>query len=259
MNSASKVASMASPSVPFIGFRPGAFDFFRGLAANNDPNWFKPRKAIFEAEVLAPLRALLLALTERLDRVGVPLVGDPDRGIFRIYRDVRFSANKQLYKTHQGAVLTRSGGKGDPGLLYIHLEPGASMIGAGFWHPVPELLTRLRRAVVSEPDEFLAMAERLRVQGCSVSCENERLSRLPRGFEAAKGTPVADYLCWKNFLADIALDDGEMRSADLVDRIVAFAVAAKPLLEWGWAVQADDIPPPLSLKMPTRPLPRPDF
>ena len=41
--------------------------------------------------------------------------------------------------------------------------------------------------------------------------------------------------------------------------IVDFALAAQPLLEWGWAAQADDIPPPLALRMPSRPLPTPDF
>jgi uncharacterized protein (TIGR02453 family) len=116
-----------APPAAFAGFRPAAFSFFRGLAKHNDPLWFKPRKAIYDNEVLAPFRALMTALSVALEAVGVPLVGDPARGIFRLYRDVRFSANKQLYKTHQGAVLTRSGGKGDPGLLYVHCEPGASM------------------------------------------------------------------------------------------------------------------------------------
>ena len=249
---------MASPT-GFFGFRPAAFEFFRGLVAQNDPLWFKPRKAVYDGEVLGPLRALLTALGAALEAVGVPLTGDPARGIFRIYRDVRFSANKQLYKTHQGAVLTRSGGKGDPGLLYIHLEPGASMIGAGFWHPEPALLTRLRRAVADDPEGFLAMVAGFEAHGYMVTCKNERLSRPPRGIEAAKGTAIADYVCWKNFLTDTRISDEEMQSPELVGRIVDFALAARPLLDWGWMAETDDIPPPLALKMPTRPLPPPDF
>jgi uncharacterized protein (TIGR02453 family) len=248
-----------APPAAFAGFRPAAFSFFRGLAKHNDPLWFKPRKAIYDNEVLAPFRALMTALSVALEAVGVPLVGDPARGIFRLYRDVRFSANKQLYKTHQGAVLTRSGGKGDPGLLYVHCEPGASMIGAGFWHPGPKLLNKLRGAIADDPDEFLGIAEQLSARGYSLTCENERLSRAPRGFEATRGTAIAEYVCWKNFLTDVALSDAEMQSAALVGRIVDFAVSARPLLEWGWAAEADDIPLPLALKMPTRPLPKPDF
>ena len=96
----------------------------------------------------------------------MPLIGDPRRGIFRIYRDVRFSPDKRLYKTHAGAVLTRSGGKRDPGLLYLHVAPGESMVAAGFWHPeTRRLLNRLRRAIFDDPDGFLAIAERLAAAG----------------------------------------------------------------------------------------------
>ena len=95
----------------FAGFRPAAFAFFSELKSNNDPVWFKPRKALYEAEVLAPFRELIAAVSDALGQAGLPLVGDPRRGIFRIYRDVRFSPDKRLYKTHAGAVLTRSGGR----------------------------------------------------------------------------------------------------------------------------------------------------
>ena len=118
---------MTTASAAFLGFRPAALSFFKGLRAHNDPVWFKPKKALYEAEVLAPLRQLVVAVGAMLEEAGLPLVGDPQRGIFRIYRDVRFSSDKRLYKTHAGAVLTRSGNKRDPGLLYLHLEPGASM------------------------------------------------------------------------------------------------------------------------------------
>jgi len=241
----------------FAGFRPAAFAFFRGLRDHNDPVWFKPRKAIYEAEVLAPFRDLISAVAVALAETGIPLVGDPMRAIFRIYRDVRFSPDKRLYKTHAGAVLTRSGRKRDPGLLYLHLEPGESMVAAGFWHPEPDLLTRLRRAMLADPDGFAAIGERLGAAGHPLSSDH-RLSRPPRGFDAAKGTAVADYVCWKSFTTHAGLSDAEMQSPAVLGRIVAFAQAALPLLEWGWAATEDDAPP-LVIPMTTRPLPPPDF
>src|SRR6476659_3229840 len=164
---------MAKPSAGFTGFRPAAFAFFRGLRDNNDPDWFKPRKAVYETEVLAPFRALIAAVTAALAEAGIPLAGDPARSIFRIYRDVRFSPDKRLYKTHAGAVLTRSGGRRDPGVLYIHVAPGESMAAAGFWHPEPALLARLRRAMLTDPDGFLAIVERLAEAGCSLSSDDK--------------------------------------------------------------------------------------
>jgi uncharacterized protein (TIGR02453 family) len=242
----------------FPGFPPATFAFLKGLREHNDPDWFKPRKAVYEADVVAPFRHLIAAVGTALQDRGVPLVGDPRRGIFRIYRDVRFSSDKRLYKTHAGAVLTRSGGKHDPGLLYLHIEPGASMVAAGFWHPEPPLLLRLRRAILDDPDGFVAIAERMAAAGSPIGSDR-RLTRPPRGFEAAKDTPVADYVCWSSFTAHAVLSDGEMQSPALIDRILGFAVTALPLLEWGWAAADDEAPPPLPIPKTLRPPPPPDF
>jgi uncharacterized protein (TIGR02453 family) len=249
---------MTAATPGFAGFRPAAFAFLSDLRDNNDPAWFKPRKELYEAEVLAPLRDLIVAVAAALGKAGWPLVGDPGRGIFRIYRDVRFSPDKRLYKTHAGAVLTRSGGRRDPGVLYIHVAPGESMVAAGFWHPEPPLLARLRRAILADPEDFLAIAGGLAAAGCRLSSD-ERLSRPPRGFEAAKGTPVADYVGWKSFTSHHMLSDAEMQSPALVDHIADFAHMVRPLLEWGWAVADDEAPPPLPIRQPARPLRKPDF
>src|SRR5260370_39813778 len=68
----------------FSGFRAATFEFLDQLRDNNDPAWFKPRKAVYEAEVLAPLRDLIIAVVAALRRGGLPLGGDPRRSIFRI-------------------------------------------------------------------------------------------------------------------------------------------------------------------------------
>ena len=249
---------MMEAPAKFTGFRPAAFAFFSELRDNNDPAWFKPRKAIYEAEVLGPFRELIMAVGHALQEAGLPLVGDARHGIFRIYRDVRFSPDKRLYKTHAGAVLTRSGQKRDPGVLYVHVAPVESMVAAGFWHPEPGVLSRLRQSILADPDAFLAVAEGLDAAGSPISSD-ERLSRPPRGFEAAKGTKVAEYIGWKSFTAHAALGDAEMQSPALVDRIVHFARTALPLLEWGWAAVDSGGPAVVQIRAPSRPLPKPDF
>jgi uncharacterized protein (DUF2461 family) len=70
-----------------------------------------------------------------MGEAGLPLVGDPDAASF-VSIAFRFSPDKRLYKTHAGAVLTRSGSKRDPGLLYLTWRR-AVVVAAGFWHPSP--------------------------------------------------------------------------------------------------------------------------
>jgi uncharacterized protein (DUF2461 family) len=132
------------------------------------------------------------------------------------------------------------------------------MVAAGFWHPDPALLARLRRAVLADPEGFLTIVERLCTAGCPLSTD-DKLGRPPRGFEAAKGTAVAEYVGWKSFTAHRMLSDVEMQSPELVDRIADFACTVLPFLEWGWAAADDETPPPLPIRKPARPLPKPDF
>ena len=54
----------------FAGFRPAAFAFLNELRDNNDPAWFKPRKALYEAEVLGPFGELIIAVGAALRKLG---------------------------------------------------------------------------------------------------------------------------------------------------------------------------------------------
>lgn len=89
---------MAVAAPPFTGFTPEAIQFLADLAENNDRSWFQPRKAAYERLLKEPMEALCAALAERFADRGIPLLADPKRSPFRIYRDTRFSRNKDPYK-----------------------------------------------------------------------------------------------------------------------------------------------------------------
>ena len=178
---------------PFPGFRAEGLQFLSDLARNNDRDWFKPRKQTFDDELQWPFRCLVADFARRAPAAGLPLTGDPKRSLFRIYRDTRFSKNKRPYKTHVGAVLSRSGGRKDPGALYVHVEPGASFIAGGYWRPENDLLRRWRTRMAAQPARFLEMIETLEASGYAVSVR-ESLKRMPRGFEAESESDLADWL-----------------------------------------------------------------
>ena len=220
---------------PFPGFRPDAFRFLRDLQANNDREWFKPRKATYEDELLWPMRCLVAQLGRELPPRGLPITGDPDRAVFRIYRDTRFSKNKDPYKTHVGAYLTRSGDRHEDGGLYVHVAAGDTWVGGGFWSPDPALLRRWRAQMAESPGVFLDVAAALAEGGLEVRTQDP-LKRLPRGYEAHAERPVAEFLKGHGLFASRPFTEEDAAAPDFAEAAAETALALRPLLEWGWAL-----------------------
>jgi len=219
----------------FAGFGKDALGFFRALKFHQDKAWFEENRAIYEEQVLAPLTALLDDLTAAFAKKKIPLKADGKKAIFRIYRDVRFAKDKSPYKTHAGAVMTRTGSKMEPGLLYIHVSPEGCMVAAGFHMPDPAALTRMRTAIAKDRGKtFLKVEAELRKAKLALE-HGEQLSRVPRGFEALKGGPLEEAVRRKSFIVEQPLSEKQMRSAKLPATIVAFTERAMPLLKFGWS------------------------
>src|SRR5207249_11587191 len=96
-------------SSPFRGFPPEALQFFRGLSRNNRREWFLPRKPLFEKKVKEPMRQLVDALNAALHDFAPEYETDPDKAIFRINGNVRFSKNKKPYKEKIAPRFNRKG------------------------------------------------------------------------------------------------------------------------------------------------------
>lgn len=222
---------------PFPGFRPEAFAFLRDLRENNERDWFKPRKATYDDELMWPAKCLVGQLAEDFPRAGVPLTGNPKKAPFRIYRDTRFSKNKAPYKTHLGLVLSRDGTKKAPGSLYVHVEPGHCFLAAGFWAPESPLLRRWRERLVGAPEAWMALVEEVEASGVTFGFGPAgTLKRMPRGFEGHAESEVAPYLKWKGTVVTRDVAPEATQSPAFVDDVVAFAQDAMPLLAWGWGV-----------------------
>ena len=231
---------------PFPGFRPEALAFLRDLREHNDREWFKPRKGVFDDEILWPARCLVADVAAEAARTGLPLTADASRSIFRIYRDTRFSKNKAPYKTHVGVVWSRSGDKGDDGSLYAHVEPGGSFLAAGFWAPEPALVRRFRERIASDPARLLAAlaeVEAATVDGAHPAVAGQNpLKRMPRGYESFAGTDAADALRWKGMVVTLPISDDDVQQPGFARRVVDFGRAVMPLLEWGWDAAGDPAP-----------------
>ncbi len=222
----------------FAGFGPKALPFFKALKFHQSREWFEANRETYESAVKGPMGDLVEDVAERLLQAKIPIKGDRKSSLFRIHRDVRFSASKDPYKTNSGVVLSRSGNKNDPGLLYFHLSPEACFFAAGFYRPDPDRLARLRAGAARAPKAFKAMTAKLKKARLALSAENS-LKRAPRGFEAIQDPEIAAATRLKSMICLRPVGEPAIASPALVDDFCAFAADALPLLKWGWDALAD--------------------
>ena len=211
----------------FTGFSRDAVRFLADLAVNNERSWFQPRKAEYERLLKGPLEALCLALADRFEARGLPLTSDPGKSPFRIYRDVRFSADKSPYKTHVSASFPWVGEGGGVG-AYFHFQPGEMFAGGGMWHPEPAQLAAWRHAVENDLGSVQAVLEDAAFASTFGQVSGDRLKRVPTGFAADH--PGAELLKLKDVTFGRRLSDDDVLSPSLPDLLVDTFTAAVPML-----------------------------
>ena len=136
------------------------FDFLTQLKLNNNREWFSENKKWYEAskkEVESFISEMITTISAIDPSVQTPAMKDC---VFRIFRDVRFGADKSPYKTNFGGFIARGGRKtAFPG-YYFHFEPGESMLAAGVYQPEPDTLKMLRNEVYYHSSELKEILEK---------------------------------------------------------------------------------------------------
>lgn len=232
---------LASPA--FAGFSPDAIQFLADLASNNDRAWFQPRKGEYEQLLKEPFEAMIAALAERLAARGVPMLADPKRSPFRIYRDTRFSRDKSPYKSHLGASFpwlegapgTEAGGDHDARAHgnggYFHFQPGEMYVGGGMWQMEKPRLDAFRAAVRDHPDRVMAALEDPAfVAWFGEASPHEALKRFPPGYP--QDHPLAPMFLWKDVVFGRRLADDEVLSPELPDRLAEGYATAMPVFRF---------------------------
>ncbi|MBM4188355.1 MAG: DUF2461 domain-containing protein [Gemmatimonadetes bacterium] len=222
----------------FLGFPSAAQRFLRDLGRNNNKAWFDAHRSDYEAELRAPMKALVEALDARLASFAPEIVGDAKRSMFRINRDIRFSKDKSPYKTnagiwfyHQdagrGVGQDAEGGAG----FYFHLDAKTSFVAAGVWMPPRTALGKIRDAIAAKPAALRAIvstpAFRRRY---GTFHADAMLTRVPRGYPPDH--PAGDWLRLQSFTVGRDVAASELRTAGLVTKLATDFKAMLPLVRW---------------------------
>ena len=105
--------------------------FLRGLAKNNDRNWFEERRSIYERALKAPLLELVHEINAGMDEFAPEFIRPPHKIAMRIFRDTRFSPDKRPYKHNVSAWWAQRGLEKSSGAgFYLQVGPSGSFLAA---------------------------------------------------------------------------------------------------------------------------------
>lgn len=223
----------------FEGFPEQGLRFLRQLKQNNDRDWFRERKDEYAKSLEQPMTQLTLAVAKNCRARGMNLHAKEKNPVFRVYRDIRFSKDKSPFKTHMGAELRRSFTDSEC-LLYMHVSPQECFTAAGIWQADKHLLRAWRQAMIDTPERFEKMQQGLR-RGKLALNQEHALSSMPRGFQNYVGQPIGPWLKLTSYIVRRDFDKKDCLSPKLAEKIVDFALAAKPLFEFAWEIEAGSL------------------
>lgn len=204
-------------------------DFLRDLAENNNREWFNENKPRYEKarKNYEAFATDLLAYMQSIDSALANI--EIKQCLYRIYRDVRFSKNKDPYKTHFGCYMAKNGGRSS--LLagyYFHLDPNESFFGGGIYMPQLEYLKTLRKEIYYQIDDFNKILHEPTFKHFFNGIEPyEKLKKAPIGFPP--DFEHIDILKNKHFFASHYFKVEEVLEESFLNRLHEGMSAVKPL------------------------------
>lgn len=199
-------------------------DFLSELVQNNNRDWFNENKKRFEKhqEVIKSLFQeinLGLSAKDNLEKMQ----------IHRIYRDIRFSKDKTPYKNNFSVSYDRA----KPylrGGYYLHIQPGGSFIGGGFWEPNTEDLKRIRKEFELDDTQIRSIISEENFQKYFGSLQGAELKTAPKDFD--KEHPAIDLIRKKQYLVYRRFTDKEVTNPDFKEEALSTFLAMRPFFDY---------------------------
>ncbi len=160
------------------------FEFLAALKDNNNREWFQDHKSEYDASlknVVEFIERLIVGLSKVDPHITEEIPAK--KCLFRIYRDVRFSKNKDPYKNWFAAGISLDGRKLAGPEYYIHIEPKETFIAVGYWRPERHHLDAIRQEIDYNAEGFIEALERGGWKTSDLSSE-DKLQRPPVGYDA---------------------------------------------------------------------------
>jgi uncharacterized protein (TIGR02453 family) len=202
--------------------------FLKDLKKHNNKEWFDNHRPDYEI-AKTNFREFIEELIAGISKFD-PAVKhlEAKNCVFRINRDVRFSANKLPYKNNMGASISPGGKKSYTAGYYLHIEPGASFLAGGMWQPEPVYLNAIRQEIDYNPEEFkkIITAKAFKNYLGALSDE-DKLKTVPKGYD--KTHPQIELLRHRSFIVVHDLTDKVILGKDFQKHCATVFKAMYPM------------------------------
>lgn len=210
-----------------------SLQFLEDLKSNNNRDWFLDNKKRYE-EFKKDYHQLIQGFLEILKPQDANLeLLEVKNCTFRINRDIRFSKNKDPYKTHMGIWMNSNNGNNNGPGYYIHIEKGNTFIAGGMYGPENDDLRKIRKEIAFFYEDLEAILDNTKFKkvysGLNVT-ETNSLKNGPKDFE--KNHPAIAFLKLKSFVSIHKLEDSEVTKPNFVKDTAAKLILLKPLLDF---------------------------
>ncbi len=200
--------------------------FLSDLSENNNREWFSDNKEKY-LQVKTEFDQIIQKFIPHVSSIDSTIGAIEAKDcVFRIYRDVRFSKNKDPYKIHFGAYISKDGRKGKNAGYYLHIQPGQSFLAAGAYMPEAEILKEIRYEIFEKINEFNQIIENKQFNKYFSKIEGDKLKTNPKGFP--KDFQYIELLKLKSFEITHKIADDKLTSVNIEEYLLKLVEIAHP-------------------------------
>lgn len=194
-------------------------DFLSDLAKHNKKEWMDDNKKRYQ-QAKQQVIELVAEIIQKSASFDSSLAGiDPRKTLFRINRDIRFSKNKDPYKTNFGAAIVEGGRKsGNPG-YYLHIMPGNNFAGGGIYQPSPDMLQKVRQEIDYNGKEVRSIIDNKAFKKTfEEPYGDDKLKTAPKGYP--KDHENIDLLQLKHYVFMTKMTDKQVTSKNFAEEVM---------------------------------------
>ena len=204
-------------------------EFLTQLKLNNNREWFLENKKWYDdskKEVENFVSGIITSISAIDPALQTPPMKDC---MFRIFRDVRFGADKSPYKTNFGAFIAQGGRKSSYPGYYFHFEPGESMLAGGVYQPQPDTLKLLRNEVYFHSSELISILEKPSFKNhFNQLGDFDKLKKAPKDFPA--DFPDIDLLKYRSYIVSENIPDKVIISDNYQKQVLEMVRELQPFM-----------------------------